>query len=157
MKQSILKNPVLGGGARLAGFIPNISDKQVIRAAVDAMNRGNLLLLFPEGTRTRRDARWINPLGGGCAVIARRSGAPVIPVFIRTSGRYLEKGWPLWKRPVFPVHIEIDAGQPLVAGSGESSRDFTGRIQRVFEEELAKPHPLRRRPVGGLAAREAGG
>ena len=145
MKQSILKNPVLGGGARLAGFIPNQSDKQVIRAAVDAMHRGNMLLLFPEGTRTRRDARWINPLGGGCAIIARKSEAPVIPVFIRASGRYLEKGWPLWKRPVFPVHMSIDVGQPLVAGEGESSREFTARLQKTFEEELAKPHPLRRK------------
>jgi len=157
MKQSILKNPVLGGGARLAGFIPNQSDKQVIRAAVDAMHRGNMLLLFPEGTRTRRDTRWINPLGGGCAVIARHSGAPVFPVFIRTNGRYLEKGWPLWKRPVFPVRMEINVGQQLVVGAGESSREFTVRLQRTFEEELAKPHPLRRRPVGGLAARGSGG
>ncbi len=146
MKQSIMKNPVLGGGSRLAGYIPNRSDRQVIRAAVTALGRGGNLLMFPEGTRTRREARWINPLRGGCGIIATRSGAPVIPVFIRSDTRYLEKGWPLLKRPVFPIHIRIDPGEPLVPEEYETSRQFTARLERAFEEELSKPHPLRRRP-----------
>ena len=62
MKESILKNPVLGGGARLAGFIPNRSHNQVIRDAIAALRNGKQLLLFPEGTRTRAGARWVNPL-----------------------------------------------------------------------------------------------
>jgi 1-acyl-sn-glycerol-3-phosphate acyltransferase len=149
MKHSILKNPVLGGGARLAGYIPNHNDRQVIRAAVEELGRGGNLLMFPEGTRTRRDARWINPLRGGCGVIATRSGAPVIPVFIRSDTRYLEKGWPLIRRPVFPIRMRLDPGEPLVPREGESSRDFTARLEQTFERELSKPHPLRRRPCRG--------
>jgi 1-acyl-sn-glycerol-3-phosphate acyltransferase len=149
MKQSILNNPVLGGGARLAGYIPNDSRTRVIRAAAEALENGGQLLLFPEGTRTRREARWINPLAGGCAIIALRSGAPVLPVFIRSDTRYLEKGWPLWKRPVFPIHIRIDAGDPLTPHPGESTQEFTSRLQSVFEAELSQPHPLRRLHLGG--------
>ena len=112
MKESILKNPVLGGGARLAGYIANDSRTRLIRKSTDALAAGGQLLLFPEGTRTRRDARWINPFTGGCAIIAIRSGAPVLPVFIRSDSRYLEKGWPLWKRPSFPIRIRIETGEP---------------------------------------------
>lgn len=144
MKESILKNPVLGGGARLAGYIANDSRTRVIRKSTDALADDAQLLLFPEGTRTRSDARWINPLAGGCALIAMRSGAPVLPVFIRSDSRYLEKGWPLWKRPSFPVRIRIDAGDPITPLPGESAQEFTQRLQTLFENELSKPHPLRR-------------
>jgi 1-acyl-sn-glycerol-3-phosphate acyltransferase len=144
MKESILKNPVLGGGARLAGYIANDSRTRVIRKSTGALAAGGQLLLFPEGTRTRRDALWTNPFTGGCAIIAIRSGAPVLPVFIRSDSRYLEKGWPLWKRPSFPIRIRIDAGEPMTPFTGESAQEFTRRLQAVFENELAKPDPLRR-------------
>ena len=149
MKNSILRNPVLGGGARLAGYIPNDGTTRMIRGAVSALENGGQLLLFPEGTRTRPEARWINPLKGGCAIIALRSGVPVYPVFIRSNTRFLEKGWPLWKRPVFPIHIHIETGEPITPHAGESAQDFTRRLEAVFERELGKPHPLRREAAGG--------
>ena len=144
MKRSILKNPLLGGGARLAGFIPNDGHTRMIRGAVDALQRGGHLLLFPEGTRTRPQAQWINPLAGGCAIIAKRSGVPVFPVFIRSSSRYLEKGWPVWKPPVFPISIHLELGEPLTPGDEESAQQFTSRLQQTFETHLSRPHPLRR-------------
>jgi hypothetical protein len=76
-----------------------------------------------------------------------RSGTPVLPVFIRSDTRYLEKGWPLWKRPSFPIRIRIDTGQPMTPLPGESAQEFTRRLQAVFENELSKPDPLRRRSV----------
>ncbi len=144
MKKAILLNPVLGGGARLAGYIANDGTTRMIRNAAKSLSEGGQLLLFPEGTRTRPDARWINPLKGGCAIIALRAGVPVRPVFIRSNTRFLEKGWPLWKRPVYPIHIRIEVGEPLVAEAGESAQSFTRRLEEVFEQELSKPDPLRR-------------
>jgi len=144
MKESILRNPVLGGGARLAGFIPNDSRTRMIRAAISALRKDAQLLFFPEGTRTRPESRWINPLKGGCAIIATKSGVPVYPVFIRSDSRFLEKGWPLWKRPHFPIEMRIELGEPLFPARGESAADFTLRLQQSFESELAKNHPLRR-------------
>jgi 1-acyl-sn-glycerol-3-phosphate acyltransferase len=102
------------------------------------------LLLFPEGTRTRADERWINPIKGGCAIIATRAQVPVYPIFIRSDTRFLQKGWPLWKRPVFPIHIQFDLGTPLTPIPGESSQAFTARLAAAYEAELSKPHPLRR-------------
>jgi len=144
MKKSILKNPVLGGGARLAGYIANDGMGRMIRNAADALAGDGQLLLFPEGTRTRRDALWVNPFKGGCAIIALRAQVPVYPVFIRSDTRYLEKGWPLWKRPEFPIRILITVGEALLPAPDESSQEFTARLQAVFEQELSKPHPLRR-------------
>lgn len=144
MKESILCNPFLGGGARLAGYIPNSSSSRLVREASEALRRGGQLLLFPEGTRTRRDARWINPLRGGCALIARRSGAPVLPVFVRSNTRFLEKGWPLWKRPEFPLQLSFELGDPLVPRPEESARGFTARLAEAYTANLSRPHRLRR-------------
>lgn len=145
MKKPILLNPLLGGGARLAGYIANDGMKRMMRDASKSLAEGGQLLLFPEGTRTRPDARWINPLKGGCAMIATRTGVPVYPIFIRSNTRFLQKGWPLWRRPVFPIHMRFDLGEPITPQPGESSQAFNARLTAVYEQELAKPDPLRRR------------
>ncbi len=144
MKKPILMNPLLGGGARLAGYIANDGMTRMIRNASESLNRGGQLLLFPEGTRTHPDARWINPIKGGCAIIALHANVPVYPIFIRSNTRFLQKGWPLWRRPVFPIQIHFDLGEPLMPEPGETSQAFTERLAAVYEHELAKPHPLRR-------------
>lgn len=144
MKKSILGNPFLGGGARLAGYIPNCSSSQLIRNAANSLERGGQLLLFPEGTRTRRDARWINPLRGGCALIARRAKVPVLPVFVRSNTRFLEKGWPLWKRPEFPIKLSFELGEPITPAENENAKAFTARMTEVFTSNLSRPHKLRR-------------
>ncbi len=144
MKRAILHNPFLGGGAKLAGYIPNGTTTRMLRDAVAAVRGGGQLLLFPEGTRTRADQRWINPLKGGCAIVACRSGAPVYPIFIRSNTRFLQKGWPLWRPPAFPIVMEYQVGPPMRPEPDESAQAFTRRLQEVFEHELAKPHPLRR-------------
>jgi 1-acyl-sn-glycerol-3-phosphate acyltransferase len=144
MKEAILKNPFLGGGARLAGYIPNGSSSRMVKDAAEALQKGGQLLLFPEGTRTRREARWINPLRGGCALIARRAGVPVRPVFIRSNTRFLEKGWPLWKKPEFPIRISIELGEPVVPREGETAHEFTTRLEGIYEQNLSRAHKLRR-------------
>ncbi len=144
MKKQILHNIVLGGGARLAGYLANDGMTRMIREASRSLHEGGQLLLFPEGTRTKPDARWINPLKGGCAIIAMRSQTPVYPIFIRSNTRFLQKGWPLWRRPVFPILLRVDLGEPLMPGPDESSQAFTARLTAVYEQELAKPHSLRR-------------
>lgn len=144
MKAAILCNPFLGGGARLAGYIPGGHTTRMIRAAASALRDSGQLLLFPEGTRTRPEERWINPLKGGCALIAKRTNAPVYPVFIRSNTRFLQKGWPLWKRPEFPIQLSIELGEAMHPEESESPAEFTCRLQRRFEHTLSQPHRLRR-------------
>jgi 1-acyl-sn-glycerol-3-phosphate acyltransferase len=144
MKESLLANPFFGTGARLVGFIPNGSSGKMVRDAVGALDKGGQLLIFPEATRTRRDARWINPLRGGCALIARKAGVPIRPIFIRTNSRFLEKGWPLWKKPVFPIRISLELGEPVYPQEDESTHEFTQRLEGIFMKNLSRAHRLRR-------------
>lgn len=63
-------------------------DMVAIREALTRLENGHLLGLFPEGRLNREspDERLL-PGGSGVAWLAIRSGAPVIPVFIRNAPR----------------------------------------------------------------------
>ncbi|MBW6453630.1 MAG: 1-acyl-sn-glycerol-3-phosphate acyltransferase, partial [Methyloprofundus sp.] len=47
MKGSILSNPLLGGGARLAGYIPINSISQMLKLAEQRLKQHEILLIFP--------------------------------------------------------------------------------------------------------------
>jgi len=109
MKAEIQDSLILGGGARLAGYIRDDLPLSMIRSAAAALRAGNQLLMFPEGTRTRPHARC--HFKGGYALIAKMAGVPVQTVFIETNTMFLGKGWPLFKKPVFPLTFRVRLGQ----------------------------------------------
>lgn len=147
MKGAILRNPFLGGGARLAGYIPNDGTSQMLLAAAHQLKKGAKMLLFPEGTRTKTDAQWLNPFQGAVGLVAKHSHAPVFPVFIRCNSRFYEKGWPMYRKPPqFPIQISFEVGEPIMFSAGDSVQAFTERLQQFYTDELSKPHPLRRKP-----------
>ncbi len=136
MKTELLANPLLGSSARFAGFLPNAPRMKMVRSAVARLKSGGRLLLFPEGTRTRRDSVGVNEFRPGVALLAQQSGAPVLPVFITTDSRYLEKGWPIARRPELPIRIRLRAGEMVRIGQGESVREFSERLEGIFRKEL---------------------
>lgn len=147
MKESILKNPLFGGQAgRLAGYIPVNSISQMIKLAKRRILKKAQLLMFPEGTRTKIDAQWMNPIQGGVALLAKQTAVPIVPVYIRSNSRFFEKGWPLYKKPEFPLKISINVGEPVYIQEHESAQEFLHRLEKIYLDELARPHPLRRTP-----------
>lgn len=138
MKAPIWDNPVLGGAARLMGYIRNDAPLNMVRQAVDGLAAGTPLLVFPEGTRTRRKP--VNAFKGGFALIAKRAGVPIQTVFIETDNPFLSKGWPLFKRPTFPLVYRVRLGQAFtVEGSVHA---FVKRLEQYYRDELsAQPAP----------------
>jgi len=114
MKASLMRNPFLGPGARLARYIPNDCPRTMVRLAVDDLRAGGQLVMFPEGTRTTGAA--LNPFQGGFALIAKRAQVPVQTVFIDTTSPYLGKGWPLWKLPPLPIQFSLRIGRRFEPG-----------------------------------------
>jgi 1-acyl-sn-glycerol-3-phosphate acyltransferase len=109
MKASLMRNPFLGAGARLARYIRNDSVRNMIRLAVDDVREGGHLVLFPEGTRTTRPP--VNPFRPGFTLIAQRAQVPIQTVFIDTDSPYLGKGWPLWRLPPLPIVFSVRLGR----------------------------------------------
>jgi 1-acyl-sn-glycerol-3-phosphate acyltransferase len=96
LKESLMRIPVLGYAMRLAGFIPVRRDGTVesamaaSAAAVQALEQGRCLVIFPEGTRSRDGS--LLPFKKGPFFLAMESGAPVVPVSIAGATRLLPKG-----------------------------------------------------------------
>ncbi|MFN7696092.1 MAG: lysophospholipid acyltransferase family protein [Burkholderiales bacterium] len=109
MKASLMRNPFLAPGARLARYIRNDSPLGLARLAVQDLQHGGQLVLFPEGTRTT--VRPLNPFQGGVTLIAKRAGVPIQTVFIDTHSPYLCKGWPLWRLPPLPIEFTVRLGR----------------------------------------------
>jgi 1-acyl-sn-glycerol-3-phosphate acyltransferase len=109
MKASLLANPFLGPGARLARYVHNDTPEGLVRIAVRDLKEGGQLVMFPEGTRTTQPP--INPFRPGCTMIAKFAEAPIQTVFIDTDSPYLGKGWPLWKLPPMPIVFSVRLGK----------------------------------------------
>ncbi|HEV3172812.1 MAG TPA: 1-acyl-sn-glycerol-3-phosphate acyltransferase [Actinocrinis sp.] len=83
-KASVFKTPVLGKLIRAAGQIPVHRESRdaalAFREAVKAVQRGETIIVYPEGTMTKDPDLW--PMAGktGAARIALRTGAPVLPI-----------------------------------------------------------------------------
>ena len=111
LKPSLLNHPLLGAGARLAGYIRGEPPRRLVKASVAELERGAAVLLFPEGTRTRRSP--VNPLTASVAVIAKHAHAPIQIAFIETDSPYLAKGWPPLKAPHLPIVYRVRLGRRL--------------------------------------------
>lgn len=133
MKADIWDNVLLGGGARLARYIRNDSSASMVRLAAEELRRGGQLLIFPEGTRTVRKP--VNEFKGGFALIARRAECPIQTVFIETDSPFLSKGWPLLRKPPFPIVYRIRLGKRFDP-PGEI-RPFIAELERYYRQELA--------------------
>jgi 1-acyl-sn-glycerol-3-phosphate acyltransferase len=136
MKPEILANPLLKHGARFAGFLPNSPRMTMIRASLKRLSTGGRLVFFPEGTRTREENGVINPFKPGLALIAKESGTPIVPIFIRQDSPYLRKGWPIIKMPELPITITLTLGEPILTLPNESVRSFSARLETIFRNEL---------------------
>lgn len=145
MKAEIWNNWFLGGGARLAGYIRNDSARDMIRLSVASLSAPQQhLLIFPEGTRTVGNE--LNEFKSGLGLISRRAAASVQTVFIETNTRFLGKGWPLFKKPDFPLVYRITLGERRTAG--DDVRTFVGDLQNYFRQQCRSVDTVTKEPGG---------
>lgn len=76
------------------------ADTKAIKKAVDLLNKGKAFGIFPEGHRCI-DAHTMDTFDKGCAFIAMRANAPVVPIYIQPDA------WKLGRR----MHVAV--GDPL--------------------------------------------
>jgi 1-acyl-sn-glycerol-3-phosphate acyltransferase len=133
MKSSLRSNLFLGAGARLARYIVNDPPRRMIARAVAELGRGAVVLLFPEGTRTRQAP--VNALQATVGIIAKHAGVPVQTLIIEQDTAYLSKGWSLFRPPSLPITYRMRFGRRFDPPA--DVRVFTLELERYFRTELA--------------------
>ena len=137
MKAGIWDSIFLGGGARLSDYIRNDAPINLVRQSVNELQAGHQLLVFPEGTRTREPP--INAFKGGFALMAKKSGAAVQTVFVETNSAFLCKGWPLLRKPDFPLFYRARLGLRFTAETDVKA--FVAKLEGYYRAELSAPVP----------------
>ncbi len=132
LKAALIDNPLWGNGAQLACYIRNDWFMGSVHRAVDVLQRGSQLLLFPEGSRTENLP--LDPFLSGVAIVSHRSGVPVQTLLIEQDTRFLGKGLPLFSRPDMPMHFRIRLGRRF--DPPQDPRQFTRALHDYFLQEL---------------------
>ena len=135
-KPAIRRNPVLGAAARRAGYLGSDQGHEGVRAAAAKVAAGNLLVVFPEGTR-RPPGTALLPFKPGFVIIARRAHAPIQLVRIVTDSDVLTKGRPGWKLPRFPAHVTVTLGPLIPANSAATAAELSAEIEAWFRSPPA--------------------
>jgi 1-acyl-sn-glycerol-3-phosphate acyltransferase len=144
-KQELFDAPVFGKLYNMGGFIPVRrfeGDLRAIRRSQGALRRGNVLGMFPEGTRS---GGRLGPGEPGTALIALRTGAPLLPAAIwgtehvrlprdllRRTKAHVRFGEP-YRLP----HPSRITGEAIAAGTDEIMRRIAELLPAEYRGEYA--------------------
>ena len=143
VKSALWRNPAMALVVRGAGYVPNHPTDLMIRQAATALEEGQALIMFPEGTRTRPG----EPLQfhRGAASVAVRAARAVTPVFIAVDPTTLTKAAPWYRvparRPHFSLRVGADLDPGLFSGAPsrpQASRALNERLRIIYAAETAE-------------------
>ena len=154
-KQELFANRLQGWFLNCLGAFPvrrGESDEESVATALALLERGEAVVIFPEGTRIRHGS--VDRPKRGVGRLALESGAPVVPVAVTGSER-ARRGW------VFrPVKVKVRCGRPLTFPRAEKpspalAEAVTNRIWPCVQlqwEWLGGLPPLRTAAVVGAGS-----
>jgi 1-acyl-sn-glycerol-3-phosphate acyltransferase len=110
-KKEMFDWPVVGWVARNGGVLPvdrGAADVEAFRMATRVLEAGQVLVIFPEGTRSPTGE--LQQPKDGLAMLAIRTGATVVPIGISNTDRVWPKGR---KIPRLGGHATMRIGEPF--------------------------------------------
>lgn len=136
---ALFKVPVLGQLIRAFGSFPvdirKGKGESAFREALNVLNEGDALGIFPEGQRSERGP--MGELRTGVARLAIETGAPIVPVTIGGAFR----AWPKWKLLPKPAKIIVRYHPPIRLDESErlnrrDDREFHQTVMQQVAESI---------------------
>ena len=138
-KQELFRIPILGPVLRKLGAFPvdrSRRDPASLRIALTVLKSGELLGMFPEGTRSTTGE--MLELRAGAARLAARTRTPIIPAAVFNTNRALPRG-----KFIRPARIRVRFGRPFelteLYGRNDKGEEMERALDLIKEkiEELA--------------------
>ncbi len=89
-KEELFKNPVLSWYFKAIGGFPvkrGSADMVAIKQCVNYIKQGDVMVIFPEGTRNQGDFNELQEFHNGAALVIYNSKAPAVPVYLENKKR----------------------------------------------------------------------
>lgn len=129
-KSELFRIPFLGWLIRKCYAFPverGTTDREAIRHGIELLEKGELLIVFPEGGRSPDGS--IQPGNIGPALMASRAGVPILPAALKETDKILPRD----RHGLHRGRVQIDYGQPI------DPRAFGGeRLDKVQLQELTE-------------------
>ena len=144
------KNKAFGRLLTALGGFPvtrGTADREALKRCIAVLERGEPLVLFPEGER--KAGPIVQPLFDGAAYIAVKAGVPIVPVGIGGSERAMPKGAKFIRpRKVHVVGRQADPGRRRIAESPKAQRDAARQFTVELHAELQRLFDIAQARVG---------
>jgi 1-acyl-sn-glycerol-3-phosphate acyltransferase len=147
-KEELFNGP-LGPFMRRSGIVmvkSGGSDIEAFRVTKAVLDRGDVILLFPEGTRSPDGV--IGTAHSGVAMLATRAGVRVLPVGLSGTDLLMGKGrrWPkigarVTLRVGTPYEMTLDPALPRREGLAAANRDLMRRVSDLVDERQRRREP----------------
>jgi 1-acyl-sn-glycerol-3-phosphate acyltransferase len=112
-------------------------DRKALLKARQLLADGQALIIYPEGMRSQ--SRRLKLAFPGAALIASRSGAPVIPIGIYGTEKIRGIAW-LWRRPEITVNIGVAFTLPPI--DGRLTKIELSKLTNVIMGRIAEMLPM---------------
>ena len=126
-KAEIMKWPIIGFLLKKAGIFGvnrGKSDMAAVKEAIRVLRAGERLLMFPEGTRVKEGET--SEAHTGAALLATRTGTPLMPVYISPNKRRFRKTAVVFGQP---YHPEFEGRKPSAADYQRIADDLLSRVR----------------------------
>src|SRR5215475_4978464 len=145
LKKSLFEWPIVGQAFHLARFIPverfnRESAITSLEKATESLQNGQSFLIYPEGTRSP-DGR-LQEFKKGTAVMAIKSGVPLVPVACSNAHRIMEKR----KLKIRPGRILVEFLEPI--DPSKYTLDEREILIKELHDRVAAGLPPDQRPIG---------
>lgn len=139
-RKSLFSNPVFGKAIRSLNAIPvdqENPDMTGLKNIIQQLRRGEMVVLFPEGSRTW-DGK-LQPGQPGIGLVLEKSGVPVVPA--RFFG--MHEAWPRGAAPNPFQPVQLVIGKPFTPTSSISDKreryqDLGNQVMKSIES-IRKP------------------
>lgn len=130
-KSELFSYPLLGFFIKWLNAFPvrrGIADRNAIKNALSILGEGKILGIFPEGMRNLKGEEL--KAQAGVALIALKSGVPVVPVACIGTDRILPCGW------FRPLLVRI--GEPINLAGYQGRKVNSTALEEISEEIMSK-------------------
>lgn len=153
-KEAMFRGPLSRWFSASIGAFP-VQRDQLDRVALESaqmlLERGEMLLVFPEGTRGSGPS--IGDVHNGCAFLAATTGARVIPIGVAGT----EEAMPPHAKIARPRRVVVTVGEPIepaqvtagVVGGREQRRALSAHVRSEMQRLLDESHDALEALSGG--------